>query len=308
MLAKTTKVFTFILSLSLLQTISAGIICHKENGGREFEIDAGIYTTSANLYVPLSGKSISHFPELTERQQYGKLLLPHFPGVITFSARIHPLATSAIPLRAYLPSVYHLADITEEINLVRAFTAPYQEPYSLGFLWAKTLEFIPDHVLGEKGKASHGLVVNTGTHHIKNNVLVQAPWVESGWTFRGDISRRSFSHEWDFQITAKIFKHHDISDLLTLGAKRKMKDYGAPWHSLLRNGGFDTKVQFDLATMNLARFSLVYEKRFPIKPFLVSICLGIGVAWEESQLYMGSLAESGWKKGWRIVVAPDIIF
>jgi hypothetical protein len=265
----------------------------------------GAYYTSAGLYLPLTGAPTPHVGEQGEAQVYWSLLQGALvPRVLVLEASVNPMPVLGLAAREWSWG-YARAQLTPDLNLVRALTAGFDEPFALSVLLGNVVDFAPRGRTDVRGYGYLGLVVSGGPYHIKENRLVDDRWLEAELKLKGDRVSEAQKLSWSFRGGVKLHQNPDVAHTAYLALRRSRVDYqGGP--SWLANSGVEFRLDVSLAGKPLRQYLLV-DKRWPLGKGQAALVLGVGLLWESGAAYRGALAERR-DAGLQVLLRPNLVF
>ena len=200
---------------------------------------------------------------------------------------------------------YHRAQVTPGLNLVRALTAGFDEPFALSLFVGNVTDFAPPGQAEVRGRGYLGLLVSGGVGHIKDNVLIDDRWMEAELKLKGDRSGEELKLSWSFRVGLKLHGNPDVTDTLYLGLRRSRVDYqeGPP---LLANSGVEYRFDLSLHGRPVRQLLLV-DKKWPLGRGRLALVLGAGLLWESGRAYRGALADRQ-GAGLQFLLRPNLIF
>ena len=247
-----------------------------------FEPDA--YYTDLDLIISLTKAPIPQLGELTEAEIYRTLLsraaiLPQF---LVLEASINPMPYFGTYLKEHNRDFYDHAQVSNNLNWVKALTAGFEEPWAASLLAGNVANFYVPGSRDIKGIGYSGYLFSAGNYHIKDNELVKDRWWEFEWKMKGDRKSPVKKLNWSFRIGTKIHGNPDITDIIYLAFRRSRVDYKPEGPSLLNNIGFEYTFDMDRRTFRSIRHYFFVDKKWPLENQADSLlagnrfCLGIG--------------------------------
>jgi hypothetical protein len=270
-----------------------------------FLVEAGAYYTSAGVYLPVSGDPP---PDLGEREEweFWLALLPRslLPQFLVLEASVNPMPCLGLLVRDRAPELYARTQLDDGLNLVRAATAGFDEP------WAASLfigNFADWRIAGHpdvEGNGYLGTVVSVGNLHIKDNVAVEDRWLEIEAKVKGDRRSAVKKLSWGFRVGVKLHDHPDVVDGAYVEVRRSRVDYrdGPP---LVANSG--VSYRFDVALDGRPlKHRLLVDRKWPTRG-RATFSLAAGVLWDSGNAYRGALAASGSERV-QFLLRPNVEF
>lgn len=257
-----------------------------------WEFDA--YYSSVGLHVPLTDQPIPDSRGGTEVEIYRELLVGSLrPRMMLLELSVNPMPVLGTYLRRHHPGFYADGDVGRDSNVVESLTAGFREPSALSLFFGSALNFVhPGEERRDTNKGYVGYLVSAGRKHIKDNVLIDDPWVELEWKLKGTREFRDEEFAWSFRVGAKFHDNPDIADTAYVGAKRSHVDFGGGWLAYLRNTEFSFKLDFTQDRPSFAFAEAIVGKRWPVKDRRYAFALDVGAIVENTRLYSGGLRDA----------------
>lgn len=274
----------------------------------EYELDA--YYSNIGLYIGLTDKPIPDAGEKPEFEIYKDLLFSSYiPRYFVIEAAVFPMPNLGVYLKDNAPDFYESGEIANNLNMVKAVTAGFEEPYALSAFLGNVVSFT---MPGEKHKSGNfgymGYMVSIGNYNIKDNVLVQDDWMEVEWKIKGDRKFSTHDLRWSFRVGAKLHGHPDIKDTIYISIRRSRLTFEVSPDSIFNNSGFEYTYDMDTKTFSPVRHYLVVDKKWPIKDKKMGFSFAVGFVWQGAEKYTGSLKDKDEKEDFQIILRPNIIF
>jgi len=265
----------------------------------------GAYYTSAGLYLPLTGAPTPDAGERTEAQIYWSLLRGALvPRFLVLEASVNPMPCLGLAAREWDWGYRH-AEVGYGLNLVRALTAGFDEPFALSLFLGNATDFDVSGRRDVRGRGYLGVVVSSGLGHILDNVLYQDRWMEAEVKLKGDRVSEEMKLSWSFRVGVKLHDSPWITDTAYLGLRRSRVDY-QEGSLLLANSGVEYRFDLSLDGRPLRHFFLV-DKKWPLGKGRAALVLGVGALWEAGATYRGVLAQRT-TPAWQALVRPNVVF
>jgi len=279
------------------------------------EIELDPYYSAVGVYNSLTGKPIPHLQVDSELEIYKELISKFYlPRTLIIEASLNPLPYAGTLLRRDQPGFYRDMQWTSNFNAVQAVTAGFEEPWALSFFLGNVVSFdtINKSFQGKRNGYS-GLLIDLGTHHIKDNILIRDNWLQMEGKLKGEQILADRSLRWSFRGGAKFHENRCIADSFFIGFRRSRTDFkergGSFW---LHNSGFEYVSDFSQKKLEPLRHYLVLDKKFPMKSSRMAFTLGLGFVWTADKKYSGPLADSpaGTKKAnsFQFILRPNLEF
>lgn len=264
----------------------------------------GAYYTSAGLYLPLTRTPTPDAGERIEAQIYWSLLRGALvPRFLVLEASVNPMPCLGLLAHEW-DWGYRRAQVTHDLNLVRALTAGFDEPFAVSLFVGNVADFDVRGKRDVRGRGYLGAVVSGGLGHIKDNTLVDDRWMEAELKLKGDRVSEEMKLSWSFRAGVKLHDSPWITDTAFLGLRRSRVDY-QEGSLLLANSGIEYRFDLSLDGRPLRHFFLV-DKKWPLGKGR-ALVLGAGVLWEAGAAYRGALAgRTG--EAWQALLRPNVVF
>lgn len=288
---------------------AGGEVAPENNRVRvEAELDA--YYSNVGLYVSLTDQPIPDAGEKPEIEIYKDLLFSSFiPRFLVLEAAVFPMPNLGVYLNDNARDFYDKGDVTKDINLVKAVTAGFEEPYALSIFLGNVVSFTRS---GEKHKSGNfgymGYLASVSNYNIHNNRLIPDKSVELEWKIKGDRKLPTHDLHWSFRVGGKIHGNHEIKDVVYLSLRRSRLDFEDATDSFLKNSGAEYTIDMDSKTFKPIKHYLVVDKKWPVKGRKMGISFAIGLIWQGAEKYSGSLADTQNQDEYQVVLRPNIEF
>lgn len=274
----------------------------------ETELDA--YYTNAGIYVSLTDAPIPDAGEKPEYEIYSNLLLSSYiPRFLVLEAAVFPMPNLGVYLKDNARSFYDNGDVTHDVNLVKAVTAGFEEPYALSLFLGNVVSFTRQ---GEKHRSGNfgymGYLVSVSNYNIKDNKLIPDKAVELEWKIKGDRKLPTQDLHWSFRVGGKIHGNPEIKDVVYLSLRRSRLDFVDATDSLFKNSGAEYTIDLDSKTFKPLRHYFVVDKKWPLKDEKMGFSFAVGFIWQGAEKYTGSLADKDRKNEYQVVLRPNIEF
>ncbi len=265
----------------------------------------GAYYTSAGLYLPLTRTPTPNAGERSEAQIYWSLLRGALvPRFLVLEASVNPMPCLGLLARRWEWG-YQRAQVTHDLNVVRALTAGFDEPFALSLFLGNVADFDVRGRHDVRGRGYLGAVVSGGIGHIKDNALVDDRWMEAELKLKGDRESEEAKLSWSFRAGVKLHDNPWITDTAYLGLRRSRVDY-QEGPALLANSGLEYRFDLSLGGRPLRHFLLV-DRKWPLGAGRLALVLGVGVLWEAGGAYSGVLAGRA-GEAWQALLRPNVVF
>jgi hypothetical protein len=276
---------------------------------REWLFEADPYYSSVALQLPLGEESVPDGGALDELAVYRSLWQSR-PQIALIEASVYPLPWWGTWYKQHHPggfAAYDLLSIAgNQINLIEAITAGFQEPWAVSLFVGSAMDF--QRKTGEAGNRAYlGYLFSGGTQHIRHNLLIEDPWWEFEWKLKGEQQQTGRTLSWSFRLGTKQHSHPDIADVLYLGLRRSSLDFNAPWLEWLKNSNFEWLSEFNRRNGQFLRQEITVGYKLPNKTFGVAVSLDIGLIYEKREKYTGALADPNADR-YTLILRPKLEF
>ena len=279
-----------------------------ESWSIETEIDA--YYTNLGLYLNLTDEPIFDAGDMKERAVYEKLFYSSLkPKFFVVEAAIFPMPVLGSIIKRSYEDFYDRAKVSRRLNIVKAVTAGFEEPYAVNFFLGNVIKFSKPGAKKEDGNFGYmGFLLSVGDYHIKDNELFEDNWAEIEWKVKGDRKFNEKKLSWSYRVGTKLHDNNDIKDVYYLGIRRSQLDYTPSAKGIMDNSGIEYRYDMDAKTLQPIRHLFFVDKKFPWTVKKMAVSLALGFIWEGQEKYRGEL--SGERKGsdFQIIIRPNIHF
>ncbi|MBI5969925.1 MAG: hypothetical protein HY884_02085 [Deltaproteobacteria bacterium] len=274
----------------------------------EPELDA--YYSSIGLYISLTDAPIPDAGEKPELQIYRDLLFSSLiPRFLVLEASAFPMPGAGVLIKDHASDFYDSTEVMKNLNLVKAVTAGFEEPYALTAFLGNVVAFTRP---GEKKKDGNfgymGYLVSAGNYTIKDNSLIRDHWTEVEWKIKGDRKFSTHSLHWSFRVGGKLHGNSFIKDVVYLSVRRSRLDFEDSPASFINNSGFEYTIDMDSQTFTPIKHYFVVDKKWPLKEEKMGFSFAVGFVWEGASKYSGDLADKDKRKKWQLLLRPNILF
>ncbi|MDD5686847.1 MAG: hypothetical protein PHE88_03320 [Elusimicrobia bacterium] len=308
---KLLKKITVCLIVFLLLDITAihsKSIYQKQINNQEIELEADMYYSSLDYYLPLTKTPVPYFDDESEINIYKRLVASPVPRYLVFELSTYPLPWMGVFTKKNLRQFYRNMDITENINIVKSVCAGFEEPYAMSVFLGNVISFKPKESKDMSGKGYMGLLVSGGNYHIKDNELIIDNWVESEIKIKGDRTTHNTKMSWSFRIGAKFHDNEYIKDVIYFSLRRDRTDYNAVKPSIFHNSNFEYTFDVDTENSKIIRHFFIVGKKIPLKTPKIMLNLSAGLVWEGEDKYTGPLQRTDKSNNFQILFRPNIEF
>ena len=293
------------------QTASNKIESADETSPLDVELELDAYYSAADLLLSLTNTPVPEAGDKTEYEIYTDLLLGSYkPRFVALEASIYPMPALGAFARKNMEHLYEDMEMGEDLNLIQAVTAGFEEPYALSLFVGNLVRY---KRRGQKGnKAGNmgwiGYLVSHGDYHIKDNVLVYDKWYEFEWKIKGDRKFADSKHSWSFRIGLKYHDNPDINDVVYVSARRSRLEFNSSAFSIIKNSAFEYTYDMASEDLSVVQHKFYVEKKFPMKKYKTAFTLAVGLIWDSGRKYKGDLAPEGDKESYQIIIRPNLEF
>lgn len=277
-------------ALALLPTPASA----QEENKTTVEVELDPYYSAVGVYNSLTGKPIPHLRVASEAEIYRELITKFYqPRTLIIEASLNPLPYAGTLVRRHQPDFYRDMQLSSNLNAVQAVTAGFEEPWALSVFLGNVVSFdtINKPFQGKRNGYS-GLLVDMGTHHIKDNVLIRDRWIQLEGKLKGEQILADRSLRWSFRGGMKFHGDRHIADSFFVGFRRSRTDFKERGSFWLLNSGFEYSSDFSQKKLEPIRHYFVVDKKFPSKKSRRAFTLGLGFVWTADKKYSGPLSSS----------------
>jgi hypothetical protein len=304
----------FLVSAIVLSLVASRTAFAEDKPGEgksitlEYELDP--YYSNVDIYIGLTDRPIPDVGEKSELEIYRDLFLSSYmPRFLVFEASINPMPLLGVYIRDQSPGLYGDAEVSEDLNIIKAVTAGFEEPWALSAFLGDVVNYTKpgeENRYGNKG--FQGYLFSFGNQHIKDNELIKDYWYEIEWKIKGDREFKERKMHWSFRVGEKLHTNRDIADVLYLSIRRSRLDFDASASSILKNSGFEYTYEMDNSGFSPVSHHFFVEKKWPFKKMRAALTLAVGFIWDLDRKYTGNLDNSGDGDSFQIVFRPNIEF
>ena len=281
---------------------------NKKTTSVEVELDP--YYASVGVYRSLTGKPIPHLGAVSELEIYRQLARDFYkPRTLVLEASVNPLPYAGTLIRKHQPSFYGHMKVSDNLNVVEALTAGFEDPWALSLFFGNVVTFESiNKTLQGKRTGYSGLLLNAGNRHIKNNLLIRDHWLEMEGKLKGEQYLENRTLRWSFRGGLKAHTNRDIADSFYVGFRRSRTDFGDRGSFWLNNSGFEYVADFSRRKLEPLRHFFLVEKKFPLGERSV-LSLGTGFVWTSNKKYSGVLAsKDAGHNSFQLMLRPNLEF
>lgn len=274
----------------------------------EYELDP--YYSNVYLLINFADNDIPDMGSSNEFDIYSYLLKSSLrPRNMVLEVSVNPLPVTGAAVKYYQEDFYDQMSVTESLNLVKAVTLGFEEPYAFSLFLGNVVRFTEKgHEEKYSNKGYTGYLLSVGQFHLKDNELIRDNWYEIEAKIKGERAFESRKLFWSFRTGFKIHGNENIRDISYLSVKRSNLDFNAPFWSVLKNSGFEYTFDYDFKNFNAISHYFVIDKKLPL--VYAGLVLQVGVLWESNRKYSGDLARQGNLNGddLQFMIQPNIAF
>jgi hypothetical protein len=292
-----------------------------EIGKTELLLEFDPYYMPLGWIIPLTGDPVPVL-ELEHEQQVYWHLLGHLFSFQTVVLEVsgYPLPLLGAGIRAWMPEFYRACTIFPGFNLVESLTTSYfQEPYAVSLFWGQVVNFTTTkdifiHIISNQavtnvyaGNAYSGLLFTYGSHHINHNLLIPDDWLEIEIKMKGTRFNSQIEMSWNYRFGERLNFNPEIKSYLYFWVKRDHLDKKLSEFSLIYNCFLEFFIWFSTDDWRFMKSMVMYGKNFPVADGQLVLGIGLGVIWNITPMYTGSLYDSEWTE-FQLLVVPIIRF
>ncbi|MDD3817484.1 MAG: hypothetical protein PHI89_05295 [Thiovulaceae bacterium] len=276
----------------------------------EFDYELDAYYTNVSAFIDLDrDEPVEDASELSEGELYTDLIANTFkPNVFLVEAAVHPMPLAGAYYRHNYEKEYERAEMQElNLNLIRAVTAGFEEPYSLSFFVGRMLVFKnKENSRIGKNRAYIGYLATVGDYSIKENIAHYDKWVNFEFKLKGTRENDDRELDWSFRIGTRLHENKDFVNTYYVAARRSSVDFNEDLWSLIYNSAFSSKLEFSAQNSKLTEAEFMVEKKWPIKwNTRWSFGLGVGYLYYSGEKYRGELREEG-VENHQLILRPNL--
>ncbi len=275
-------------------------------GEWEYELDP--YYSNIAYYQSLDDSPIPELGERTELDIYRDLFFrSYLPRFFLLEASINPMPLLGVVVKDESSDLYKNMNVSQDLNLVQAFTAGFEEPYALSFFLGNMVRYqskksTPGYLSpsesGEdtkngliQSKGFMGYLISTGHLHIRQNQMIEDRWWEFEWKIKGDKVIDTLDLSWSFRGGFKIHDNPLITDEFYVALKRERIQDDGDVFSWVQNGGIEFKYRMDKNTGQSIGQQLIIDKKIPLKQNDWVLSFGVGLVRDTKFKYKGKLRD-----------------
>lgn len=260
----------------------------------DYELDA--YYSNVSAFIDLdTDENITDAADYTETQIYTDLILNSLsPNIFLLEAAVHPMPVAGLYIRDKHEEEYDKSNFYE-INMVKAITAGFEEPYSFSFFVGRMIVFKnKDSQRVGKNRAYMGYLLSVGDYSIKDNIAHYDKWVNIEFKLKGTRSKEYSDLDWSFRVGSKIHENKNFVNTTYIGARRSSTNFNKGVWSVIYNSAFSTMISLSNETYRVADAKLILEKKWPLKwTDKTTFGLEVGYIFNSGEKYRGLLVDEG---------------
>lgn len=273
-----------------------------------FEVELDPYYSNIAWYFSLDDKAIPVIEDDKEENLYKKLLFSTLaPQFMLVEFSVNPLPIAGVYIRKNHPATYDDANL-QRINLVKAITAGFEEPYALSLFFGSVVQYTHHGARQKnKNKGFMGYLLSIGDQHIVNNLQVDDQWYEVEWKIKGDLDFDEKILSWSFRAGGKVHSHADIQDVVYLALRRnhfnhKQRNF---W-TWLNNSDLEYTIELNNENGELVQQQILMTKKWGFDATAnTALNFGIGLI-QQRDKYTGSLAND--EKEYQLIIRSNFQF
>lgn len=274
----------------------------------DYELDA--YYSNVSAFINLDrDKKIEDASNDSEAELYSELVKKTFtPNIFLLEAALYPMPLLGLYIKDTYGYDYRHARY-RDLNLVKAVTAGFEEPYSLSFFLGRMLVFKnrnSEHI--GKNRAYIGYLFSIGDYSIKDNIAHKNRWFNAEFKLKGTREKTNQDLDWSFRVGAKINENKNFVNTFYFGARRSSIDYKKSALSIIYNSAFSTMLEFSADNFFMTSAEMMIEKKFPLKWSDKAVFgLGLGYLYNSGEKYKNWLKDEGIEDH-QIIFRPNLKF
>lgn len=265
-------------------------------GEWEYELDP--YYSNIAYFQNLDASPIPELGERTEIEIYRDLFFrSYLPRFYLLEASVNPLPLMGVMVKDESNHIYENMTVSQDLNLVEAFTAGFEEPYATSLFLGNMVRYQAKSDGGQnssknglvQSKGFMGYLVSTGHLHIRQNQMVADRWWEFEWKIKGDQFIDHLDLSWSFRGGIKMHNNPLITDEFYVALKRERIQLNGNVYSWVENGGVEFKYRMDKNSGRSIGQQLILDKKIPLENDGWVLSLGIGFVRDTKHKYKGRL-------------------
>ena len=273
----------------------------------QFEYELDPYYSNISWYVNFDNEQIPTIEDDKEENIYKKLIrnaaLPQYM-LIEFS--VNPLPVLGTYIKKNHETFYNDTEI-ENLNLIQALTAGFEEPYALSLFFGSVVQYTKDdEEKKSKNKGYMGYLLSHGDQHIFNNELINDKWYELEWKIKGDLDFENKSLSWSLRVGGKVHEHREIQDVLYFAVRRNhFNNIKGNW-SWINNSELEYSIELHDKSSEIVQQQILITKKWGLsKNNKQALNFGIGLIQQKNK-YTGTLALE--EEEFRLIIRSNFQF
>lgn len=316
-------VLKILISLSLFQTLIFAVENNSTDTNMtkkpakitgniiEFDTEWDAYYSNISWTFSLTDKPIPNAKDKKELEIYYDLLKNSFPPrFIILELSANPMPLLGVYLKDQERSFYEKSTVNNNINMLKAITAGFEEPYALSIFIGNTVKFTePGAEVSDGNRAYSGFLISFSDQHIKDNVLISDKSFELELKILGSRSLETQKLKWSYRVGMKLHENSEVTDSVYLGFRRSRLDFKTRALSILNNSAVEYTSIFAKDGYGVIGHELYFEKKFPVTLWgqKVGLNFGLGYIYQGDGKYSGSLQDEGIDTD-QLIIRPNIEF
>ena len=273
----------------------------------QFEYEYDSYYSNISWYLNFNNEVIPVIEDDKEENIYKKLILnAALPQYMLIEFSVNPLPILGTYIKKNHETFYNDTEI-ENLNLIQAVTAGFEEPYALSFFLGSVVQYTKSNEENKsKNKGYMGYLLSHGDKHIFNNELIEDKWYELEWKIKGDLDFENKALSWSLRIGGKAHEHKEIQDVLYFAVRRNhFNNVKGNW-SLINNSELEYKIELHDRTSEIVQQQILITKKWGLsKNNKQALNFGIGLIQQKNK-YTGTLALE--EEEFRLIIRSNFQF
>ncbi|MBU0632620.1 hypothetical protein KKA17_08240 [bacterium] len=275
----------------------------------DFDYELDPYYSNVSMFVKFPDQNITDASDYSELELYTELATKTLmPNIFLIELAAHPMPIAGLVYRSSNEEQY-TEDKRQNFNIVKTFTAGFEEPYSISFFVGRMMicsKDKDDHI--GKNRAYMGYLLTLGDHSIKDNRQHYNRWTNVEVKLKGTRELDHNDLDWSFRIGARFNENTNFTDSYYMGLRRNRIDFDKEFLSWFYNSAFDFMTSFNADNLEMMETKIIVEKSWPASADKhISFGLGIGYIYTSGQKYNGALLEEGINNH-QLVFRPNMKF
>ena len=285
-------------------------------GEWEYELDP--YYSNIAYFQNLDDSPIPELGRRTEVEIYRDLFFrSYLPRFVLLEASVNPMPLLGVVVKDESNHIYENMTVSQDLNLVEAFTAGFEEPYAMSLFLGNMVRYKAQGKSKQKPRVENdedlvqskgfmGYLVSTGHLHIRQNQMIEDRWWELEWKIKGDRIVEKIDLSWSFRGGIKIHDNPLITDEFYVALKRERIQEDGDIYSWVQNGGVEFKYRMDKNSGRSIGQQLIVDKKIPLETDGWVLSLGLGLVRDTKFKYKGKLRDD--KDFTAFVFRPSLSF